>query len=90
MGGVKVSSTKSAIGHLLGGAGAVEAAICLMAMDGQWLPANLHVRETDPVVKFDLIREPRVARVACALTNSFGFGGANASLVFRKAKEVVR
>lgn len=82
--GVKVSSTKSAIGHLLGGAGAVESAICLMALDGQWLPPSLHVREVDPVVKFDLVREPREARVARALTNSFGFGGANATLVFGK------
>jgi 3-oxoacyl-[acyl-carrier-protein] synthase II len=82
--GVRVSSTKSAIGHLLGGAGAVEAAICLMALDGQWLPPSLHVREVDPVVKFDLVREPREATVRRALTNSFGFGGANATLVFGK------
>ena len=82
--GVKVSSTKSSIGHLLGGAGAVESAICLMAIDGQWLPPNLHVREVDPVVKFDLVREPRDAEVARVLTNSFGFGGANATLLFEK------
>jgi 3-oxoacyl-[acyl-carrier-protein] synthase II len=82
--GVKVSSTKSAIGHLLGGAGAVEAVICLMAMEGQWLPASLNVREADPVCSFDLIREPRDAKVRTVLTNSFGFGGANATLIFRK------
>ncbi len=82
--GVKVSSTKSAIGHLLGGAGAVEAVICLMAMEGQWLPASLNVREADPVCSFDLIREPRDASVRTVLTNSFGFGGANATLIFRK------
>jgi 3-oxoacyl-[acyl-carrier-protein] synthase II len=82
--GVKVSSTKSSIGHLLGGAGAVEAVICLMALEGQWLPASLHVREADPVCTFDLVREPRDARVRTALTNSFGFGGANATLIFRK------
>jgi 3-oxoacyl-[acyl-carrier-protein] synthase II len=82
--GVKVSSTKSAIGHLLGGAGAVEAVICLMAMEGQWLPASLNVREADPVCAFDLIREPRDAKVRTVLTNSFGFGGANATLIFRK------
>ena len=79
--GVKLSSTKSAIGHLLGGAGAVEAVICLMTLQGQWLPGNLNVREVDPVVAFDLVREPREARVRHALTNSFGFGGANATLV---------
>ena len=84
VGGIRVSSTKSSIGHLLGGAGAVEAAICLMALDGQWLPANLHVREPDPACRFDLVREPRSARVERALTNSFGFGGAIATLVFGK------
>lgn len=82
--GVKVSSTKSAIGHLLGGAGSVEAVICLMALEGQWLPASLNVREADPVCTFDLIREPRDAKVRTVLTNSFGFGGANATLIFRK------
>lgn len=82
--GVKVSSTKSAIGHLLGGAGAVESVICLMALDGQWLPASLHVREADPVCEFDLLREPRDAEVGTVLSNSFGFGGANATLVFGK------
>ena len=81
---IKVSSTKSAIGHLLGGAGAVESVICLMAMEGQWLPASLNVREPDPVCTFDLVREPRDARVARVITNSFGFGGANATLVFEK------
>jgi 3-oxoacyl-[acyl-carrier-protein] synthase II len=86
--GVKVSSTKSAIGHLLGGAGAVESVICLIALDGQWLPASLHVREIDPVCEFDLVREPREASVRTVLTNSFGFGGANATLIFKR--EVVR
>ena len=81
---IKVSSTKSAIGHLLGGAGAVESVICLMALEGQWLPASLNVREADPVCTFDLIREPRDADVRRVLTNSFGFGGANATLVFAK------
>lgn len=81
---IKVSSTKSAIGHLLGGAGAVESVICLMALEGQWLPASLHVREPDPVCVFDLIREPREAVVQRTLTNSFGFGGANATLIFEK------
>ena len=81
---IQVSSTKSAIGHLLGGAGAVESVICLMALEGQWLPASLHVREADPVCTFDLIRTPRDARVARVLTNSFGFGGANATLIFAR------
>lgn len=83
VGKIAVSSTKSAMGHLLGGAGAIESAICLLAMKFGVLPASLHVREADPACRFDLVREPREAALAYALTNSFGFGGSNASLVFR-------
>ncbi len=79
---IALSSTKSAMGHLLGGAGAVEAVICLMAMRGQWLPASLNVREADAAVKADLVRAWREAKVNVTLTNSFGFGGTNATLVF--------
>ena len=83
VGKVAVSSTKSAMGHLLGGAGAVEAAVCVMALVEQWLPASLNVRTPDPVVTFDLVTQFRPeVRVRHALTNSFGFGGTNASLVF--------
>ncbi len=84
VGEIKVSSTKSAIGHLLGGAGAVESVISLIALEGQWLPASLNVREADAVCGFDLVRTPREAVVSRVLTNSFGFGGANATLVFGK------
>jgi 3-oxoacyl-[acyl-carrier-protein] synthase II len=82
--GIRVSSTKSAIGHLLGGAGSVESVICLLALRDQFLPASLHVREVDPVVEFELVRQPRDAVVKTVLTNSFGFGGANATLIFQK------
>lgn len=85
---IAVSSTKSSIGHLLGGAGAVESVICLMAIEGQWLPASLNVRDSDPVCIFDLVREPRDAVVNNVLTNSFGFGGANATLIFQKEAKV--
>jgi 3-oxoacyl-[acyl-carrier-protein] synthase II len=84
VGGVRVSSTKSAIGHLLGGAGAVESVISLLALEGQFLPASLNVREPDAVCTFDLVATPREAVVRRVLTNSFGFGGANATLVFGK------
>jgi 3-oxoacyl-[acyl-carrier-protein] synthase II len=80
---VPVSSTKSAMGHLLGGAGAVEAGICVMSLAGQWVPGSLNIRTPDPAARFDLVRNFRPARVRSALTNSFGFGGTNASLVFR-------
>jgi 3-oxoacyl-[acyl-carrier-protein] synthase II len=79
-----VSSTKAGIGHLLGGAGAVEALVCLMALRGQWLPPQLAPLTPDPACRFQLVREPRDARVDVALSNSFGFGGANASLVLRR------
>jgi 3-oxoacyl-[acyl-carrier-protein] synthase II len=84
VGNIPVSSTKSAMGHLLGGAGAVEAVICLMALQGQWLPASLNVREVDPAVHFDLVRKFRRAQFEHALTNSFGFGGTNATLVLQR------
>jgi len=79
-----VSSTKGAIGHLLGGAGAVEAAICLMAMSEGFLPATANVTTPDPCCTFDLVTQPRAATLHTALSNSFGFGGSNASLVFRR------
>lgn len=81
---IPVSSTKSSMGHLLGGAGAVEAVICLMALQGQWLPGSLNVREIDPAVHFDLVRQFRRASLDYALTNSFGFGGTNATLVLQR------
>ena len=81
---IRVSSTKSAIGHLLGGAGSVESVICLITLRDQFLPASLNVRGIDPVVEFDLVQQPREAVVKTVLTNSFGFGGANATLIFQK------
>ena len=82
--GVAVSSTKASIGHLLGGAGAVEAVIALMALRGNWLPPTMTVETPDDVCTFDLVREPRDAEIRCVLTNSFGFGGANATLILQE------
>jgi len=83
---LRVSSTKGNIGHLLGGAGAVESAICLMAMEGRWIPPGVSVANPDPVCDFDLVQSPReVSSLPVTLTNSFGFGGSNASLVFKLA-----
>jgi 3-oxoacyl-[acyl-carrier-protein] synthase II len=79
-----VSSTKASIGHLLGAAGAVEVGVCLMALQGQWLPPTRSVETPDPACGFPLVREPASANFDYALTNSFGFGGANASLVLRR------
>jgi 3-oxoacyl-[acyl-carrier-protein] synthase II len=79
-----VSSTKASIGHLLGAAGAVEAAVCVMALAEGWLPPATTVATPDPICRFPLVREPTEKRCQYALSNSFGFGGANASLVLRR------
>jgi len=79
-----VSSTKTSIGHLLGAAGAVEAIVCLMALRGQWLPPETSLGEPDPICHFPLVRTPLDRKINLALSNSFGFGGANASLIFRR------
>ena len=79
-----VSSTKASIGHLLGGAGAVEAVVCLMALREQWLPAQAVFESPDPACNFPIVHKPRDARVNIALSNSFGFGGVNATLILRR------
>jgi 3-oxoacyl-[acyl-carrier-protein] synthase II len=79
-----VSSTKSAIGHLLGAAGAVEVAICVMALFERWLPPTTTLQTPEPICAFPLLRKPIDAKIEYALTNSFGFGGANASLILRR------
>ena len=84
VGQIKVSSTKASIGHLLGAAGSVEAVLCLMALQGQWLPPTVPNETVDPLCQFEFITKSRDAKVDHVLTNSFGFGGANASLIFRR------
>ncbi len=79
-----VSSTKASIGHLLGAAGAVEAVVCLMAVREQWLPPQTTLRAVDPICRFAMVRQPANAPVRLALSNSFGFGGANATLLVRR------
>jgi 3-oxoacyl-[acyl-carrier-protein] synthase II len=79
-----VSSTKSSVGHLLGGAGAVETVICLMALREQFLPPTSSLETKDPVCAFPVVHQPTEARLDYALTNSFGFGGANATLILRR------
>ena len=88
--GVAVSSTKGAIGHLLGGAGAVEAAICLIAMREGFLPATANLTNLDSCCTFDPVTRPRPATICASLSNSFGFGGSNATLVFERGDSVSR
>jgi 3-oxoacyl-[acyl-carrier-protein] synthase II len=78
-----VSSTKASIGHLLGGAGAVEAVICLMVLREQWLPPEIKFETSDPACQFPIVHKPQDACVNVVLSNSFGFGGVNATLIFR-------
>jgi 3-oxoacyl-[acyl-carrier-protein] synthase II len=81
---VPVSSTKASVGHLLGAAGAVEAVVCLMALREQWLPPEPSLQDADPLCAFPIVRHPTDAKVNMALSNSFGFGGVNATLIFRR------
>lgn len=79
-----VSSTKAGIGHLLGAAGAVEAAVCVLALRGQWLPPMPATQTPDAACGFRLVTQPEAARLTNVMTNSFGFGGANATLILRR------
>jgi 3-oxoacyl-[acyl-carrier-protein] synthase II len=85
---VAVSSTKSMTGHLLGGAGGLEAGITILALKDQILPPTINLENPDPECDLDYV--PNVARKApinIALSNSFGFGGTNGSLIFRRWTE---
>ena len=82
---LNVSSTKSSMGHLLGAAGAVEAIICLQAMNNSIVPATLNLDNPDE--GFDLNLTPNVPQernLNCVISNSFGFGGTNGTLIFKK------
>ena len=85
---IPVSSTKSMTGHLLGGAGGLEAGITILALRDQILPPTINLKNPDPECDLDYV--PNVARKAplnIALSNSFGFGGTNGSLIFKRWEE---
>jgi 3-oxoacyl-[acyl-carrier-protein] synthase II len=83
--GVPVSSTKSMMGHSLGAAGAVEAVVCLLALKDQFLPPNINFGASDDALDLNIVmNESRSAVVRTALSNSFGFGGTNASILMRR------
>ncbi len=89
-GQIGVSSTKSLMGHLIAGAGAVEAAVCALAIHRGVLPVNANLTSPDPECDLDFVRgQPRVQRIRVALSNSFGFGGSNSCLALRNPDEVV-
>jgi 3-oxoacyl-[acyl-carrier-protein] synthase II len=88
-GQIGVSSTKSLMGHLIAGAGAVEAAICALAIHRGVLPVNANLAAPDPECDLDFVRgQPRVRRIRVAISNSFGFGGSNSCLALRNPDEV--
>jgi 3-oxoacyl-[acyl-carrier-protein] synthase II len=77
-----VSSTKSMMGHLLGAAGAVETAVCVLAVDSGVIPPTINLEDQDPECPLDYVaNRARERKVLHALTNSFGFGGTNATLI---------
>ncbi len=83
--GVPVSSTKSMMGHSLGAAGAIEAVVCLLALQHQFLPANINFTIPDDDLNLNIVsNEARAAVVGTAVSNSFGFGGTNASIIMRR------
>jgi 3-oxoacyl-[acyl-carrier-protein] synthase II len=87
-GRVAMSSTKSSIGHLLGAAGAVEAIFCLLAIRDQVVPPTINLDNPSVATAIDLVpHRARKRPVNIVLSNSFGFGGTNASLIFRRAAQ---
>ncbi len=86
---VAVSSTKSSMGHLIAAAGAVELAICALAIHHGELPINANLRERDPDCDLNLVIAPTKRRVRMTLSNSFGFGGSNSCVALRHPDAVV-
>jgi 3-oxoacyl-[acyl-carrier-protein] synthase II len=85
---VAVSSTKSMTGHLLGGAGGLEAGITVLAIRDQVAPPTMNYETADPECDLDYVpNRARPMRIDCALSNSFGFGGTNGALIFKRFSE---
>jgi 3-oxoacyl-[acyl-carrier-protein] synthase II len=80
-----VSSTKSMTGHLLGGAGGIEAGIVVCALRHQIAPPTINYENPDPGCDLDYVpNQPRPMKIEYALSNSFGFGGTNGALIFKR------
>jgi 3-oxoacyl-[acyl-carrier-protein] synthase II len=82
---VPISGTKGYYGHALGASGAIEAAICSLALERGWLPPTVNLSSPDPACDLDYVSgSGRTAHPETIISNSFGFGGINASLVMRR------
>lgn len=86
--GTPASSTKGATGHTLGAAGALEAVVSALALRHQFVPAGVGTTQPDPVLQLDYVLASRDARVRTVLSNSFGFGGTNCSLILGRRNSV--
>jgi len=85
---VAISSTKSMTGHLLGAAGAIEAAVCALSIRDSYIPATINYQNPDPVCDLDIVpNEGRNQEVKYAMSNSLGFGGHNATIVMKKFED---
>ena len=81
---IYASSTKSALGHLLGTAGSIEAIITTLAIHRGWIPPMHNLNKPDPIVQFQIARAPVQMDIQLAMSNSFGFGGNNISMIFAR------
>jgi len=87
-GRLAISSTKSMTGHLLGAAGGLEAGVTVLAVRHQMIPPTINLEQPDPGCDLDYVpNRTRAASIEYALSNSFGFGGTNAALLFKRFVE---
>jgi len=85
---VPVSGTKGYYAHPLGATGAIEAALCALALDRQWIPPTINYRNSDPACHLDIVpNHGRAAELNYAMSNSFGFGGINACVVLGRVRD---
>jgi 3-oxoacyl-(acyl-carrier-protein) synthase len=88
---IPVSSTKSMTGHLIGAAGAIEAAFCALAIRDGIIPPTINLHNPDPECDLDYVpNKARRKKIKTALSNSFGFGGHNTTLILRRMEEGAR
>jgi 3-oxoacyl-[acyl-carrier-protein] synthase-1 len=81
------SSTKGWTGHTLGACGAIEAVLCALAIERGFMPGSVNTRTADPALGLNYLLDHRSAAVNVAMSNAFGFGGTNCSLVFGRVRQ---